>query len=146
MRFFKRKFDPDWKVQAKVDANQKGKNVKFPLDNKSFDSAARNVAEAQGSSTSTAHRKRRKHIISSKRDKQHCEMCYKRALTITQWNSSIRGHSFAHEITQKTNDRYLAKSEFHKLRVKRPGAKNWVKIKRHQMDEWREKQEGLKVF
>jgi hypothetical protein len=129
-----------------MDANQKGKKLRLPLDNQSFDSAARVVGDEQKSSKSTAHRKRRKNIISSKRDKQHCEMCYKRDLTINQWNNQIRGHSFTHNITQKSDDRYLAHSEFHKLRVRQFGTKKWVKIKRHQMDEWREKQEGLKVF
>ena len=146
MRFFKREFDSDWMAQAKVDANQKSKNAKFPLNNKSFNSAAGTVAKAQGSSKSTALRKRRKHIVASKRDKQHCEMCYKRVLLINQWNSSIRGHSFAHHITQKTDARYLPKSEFHNLRVKQFGTTKWKKIKQHQMDEWRKKQEGLKVF
>ena len=94
----------------------------------------------------TAHRKRRKYIVPAKRDKQHCEMCYKRALTINQWNNNIKGHSFVHKITQITDDRYLSDTEFHKLRVKQHGTKKWVKINRHQMTEWKEKQKGLKVF
>ena len=145
MKFFKSEFDVSWKSQTKMDANQKSKNLRLPLNNQSFDTAAGIVAKAQNSSKSTAHQKRRKHIVASKRDKQHYEMCYKRALVINQWNSSIRGHSFTHKITQKDDNRYLPKSEFHKLRVKLHGTKKWKKIKQNQMDEWREKQEGLKV-
>ena len=133
------------------DQRRKGKDAEetFALDNKSFDTAAENVAEKAGCSKTVANEKRKDNILPSKRNNEHCIECYSRRRVLSWWKQYVRGVTFLEDINQIDDQPYLQGAEFANLRVKRMDLGEngkWAKARICDIADLKKRQALLKVI